>query len=201
MNATTIPADATNYAISEIDEYREAARKHLAENVTVGIKPEKVTLITGTGYAVNNGMFWEGMTLGQTYRALLAGHPVAQIVEHPDFTDGALAGVIAKGDAVGPGPRRAAQHLLKILPTREGVDITAARSRAQYEAYTLQNLIGGRYSDMVADAARAVSRLLDAGTYAEELYGERTARQARELDQERRALRAKTDILIFKASK
>lgn len=91
-----------------------------------------------------------------------------------NYTTEALEADIAKWDGtMTPGPANQARHLL-LLDTPE------RRHRASQEGDTLVNLAGGRPSDCVGSAVRALLRLIKDGLEERELYGERVARKANE---------------------
>lgn len=75
-----------------------------------------------------------------------------------------------------PGPARAAVHLLKL-------DTLARRLRADDNATTAQNLMGGTYSHRVAESVAILLAMIAEGREEEETYPERTARELREREQ------------------
>lgn len=79
----------------------------------------------------------------------------------------------------GKGYRNAASYLAKL-------DTIERRNRAIGEAYTLMNVVGSRFSDGVYDAVSAILHLIAKDEENSELYGEKTARIAREADTENR---------------
>lgn len=80
-----------------------------------------------------------------------------------------------------PGDKNAAPYLLKL-------DTPERRLRAVSEAHTLSNLIGYRHSEAVYAAVTELQRNISEDKESKELYGERTARQYREAEAERKSL-------------
>lgn len=113
----------------------------------------------------------------------------AQAAEHAarraySMSDAGLAETVAAGGygvSGGVHPRQAVP--LQRLTT------VAHRERAMREASTRQNLQGGVLSDQVHYAVNDLARMVAAGTEADEMYGERTARVYRERDNAERAQR------------
>lgn len=95
------------------------------------------------------------------------------------YTDEALT---AKAAQQG-GFARAAGYLLERLDTPE------RRARADSEGWTLNNIRGGRYADMVWDACNDLRRMIEQGREDGEMFGERFARQDRERQQIEREAR------------
>ena len=105
------------------------------------------------------------------------------------LSDEGLAESIAAGDLGTSGsvhPRQA--RVLLTLPT------VAHRERALAEAGTRQNLMGGRFSDVLHYVALDLNRMIAAGTEDDEMYGAGVARKAREAD--RAARDARMDAAI-----
>ncbi len=88
------------------------------------------------------------------------------------YTDAQLT---ADENGTGRGPQRAAQYLRKL-------DTPERRDRAVSEAHTLVNLMGGIYSHKVSEAVDSLLRMIANGNESDEMYGERSARMARETD-------------------
>ena len=68
------------------------------------------------------------------------------------------------------------------------VDTVARRRRVLAEAHTLSNLIGGVLSGCLCNARQSLARLITEGREADEMYGERTAREYREREADLRAV-------------
>jgi hypothetical protein len=97
------------------------------------------------------------------------------------LSDEVLAHTAADTDPMASrGDKHAAPYLLKV-PYRQ-------RRRAEGEAQTLMNLIGGVYSGNVYNATQEIAKNIAAGDPDKELYGERTAREYREREEELRKI-------------
>ena len=96
------------------------------------------------------------------------------------YSTEALEADVAKGGyGVSTHPRQARQ-LLRL-------DTIERRRRAKFEAMTRQNLMGGILSDNLFYAVSDLLAMIAAGREAEEMYGERTAREYRERENEAKA--------------
>lgn len=93
-------------------------------------------------------------------------------------TEALEADVAAGGYGVRTHPRQA-RELLRL-------GTVAHRIRADREAWTLGNLRGGRPSDNVNAAVNDLLRMIEQGREADEMYGERVAREQREREAELR---------------
>ena len=93
-----------------------------------------------------------------------------------------------------PGPSNRARHLRQL-------DTPERRSRADSEAMTLTNIRGGRPSDNVADAARALLRMIEEGREGEEMYGELYARRERERQQEHQRIAMRAEAARYHAQR
>lgn len=71
-------------------------------------------------------------------------------------------------------------------PYLRELDTPEQRRRAVSEGYTLSNLLGYRHSQAVREAVNNLQDLIEAGREDQELYGERTAREYREMEKARR---------------
>lgn len=83
-----------------------------------------------------------------------------------------------------------ARELLKL-------DTEARRQRVWDEAHTLSNLIGGVLSQHLYSAADSLLRNIAEGRESDELYGERTARQYREREQELRQITGNPSAIYY----
>lgn len=106
-----------------------------------------------------------------------ASRVVAHKPEPERYSDEWLDAEIAAG--MDRGTINSAPYLRKL-------DTVARRSRAVSEAYTLGNVVGGRFSGNVYAAVNALLRAIENGTEDERLYGENFAHTAREREQELR---------------
>lgn len=97
---------------------------------------------------------------------------------------------LAEADHFGRGDRNSA-HYLRTLATID------QRKRAVSEAWTLGNIIGGRYSGNVGNAVSELARNIANGNESAELYGERFARVAREREAELRATTGNPNAIYY----
>lgn len=79
----------------------------------------------------------------------------------------------AEAGQYGRGDQNAAPYLRQLATQVQ-------RRRAVAEAWTLNNVVGGRFSSNVYAAVREMLRNIEAGNESKELYGEHFARVARE---------------------
>lgn len=109
------------------------------------------------------------------------------------LSDEGLNATIAHG---GYGPGGGAVHPRQARPLLRLATV-AQRERAFREASTRQNLSGGILSDNIHYVVNDMLRAIADGREAEELYGERTAREYREAEEARRAAELKAVAARF----
>jgi hypothetical protein len=86
---------------------------------------------------------------------------------------------LAETGRFGRGDQNAARYLRKL-------DTVERRQRAVFEAHTLGNVVGGRFSGNVHNAVTELLRNIESGTEDQPLYGEKFAHDAREAEKELR---------------
>ena len=123
------------------------------------------------------------------FNAEYAAELAAEKAGNPErYSDAWLT--LAEADHFGRGDRNSARYLRTL-------DTIERRKRAVSEAWTLGNIIGGIYSNNVANAVSELSRNILNGNESAELYGEKFARVAREREAELRQVTGNPNAIYY----